>query len=184
MSAQQVSAMALDLMPDTEAHEKQEPASENDQDLAKDAVEDAEEFLLPAPEDLGEQHWFSTDILEAQVKSWRAQEPIDKKRSAMKLQDTNLRHYLRALEVQECSADGDDDNEDLMFVSYMPVRVRPGEFLVWDPKEETSNEFEADMDITEEDIADFTAGNAVDAGLRHFITEVFLDDEFGDEEEV
>jgi hypothetical protein len=172
-SGEQLSAMALDLAV--------VDSNKDSEKLVVDTVEQEAEALIAAPDGLGEQHWFAVGTLEMQVKQWRKQEPISKAgSSALMLKDVELRRSLHAQEMQECSADGDPDSDDIMFVSYMPVRVQPGEYLVWDPKEEI-----VDEDLDDEDMAVFAAENAVDAGLRDFMTDMMVDDmEFGDEEEV
>jgi len=161
--------MALDLMSD-----KDTTQADTTNDLK--ATEEVEEFLLlPASEGPMEQHWFSLGDLEAQVRNWRQQEPAPKAASG--------------LNVKEELVVAADDHEETGCVSCAPSRVRPGEFLVFDQKQQLELDIEnwedMETDIAdEEDIATLTAEYAVDAGLKQFMVEVLGDGDWEEEEEV
>jgi len=122
------------------------------------------ELLLAAPEGPMEQHWFPFAELEAQVRKWRQEVPAP-----------------TPVSVQDLPAESDDD--ELMFASYSSARVRPGEFLQFNPNEHLEHELELDE---EEAMATLTAKNAVDEGLHRLFAEDLSDDEgdWTDQEEV
>lgn len=159
--AQQLPAMVLDLMPETQ---------QEVEDMQVSIVEKAtieEELLLPCePVDSMEQHWFPLMELEGQVRQWRSQVPAPKPILSCDPE-----------ECQEFSADGDDAESML---SHLPfTRVRPGEYLEF----EECGEWE--MNYADEDIGELMACNAIDDGLHRFLTEVMMDDgEWTDQEEV
>mmetsp|Transcript_62092 Transcript_62092/g.108680 ORF Transcript_62092/g.108680 Transcript_62092/m.108680 type:complete len:344 (-) Transcript_62092:60-1091(-) len=109
--------------------------------------------------------WFSLDDLEAKIKEFHQAK-----------EEPQSMLMIDAEEVQ--SADSADEGVPLD--AEVPTRVRPGEFLLWEPDE--------DVDIAAEDVACCTAGNAVEVGLRDFLAEAWLDSEFNtcfvEEEEV
>lgn len=154
-----LSAMALDLMSDKETScetSKSEDISKIDQELPE------EELLLPVPEGPMEQHWFSFSTLEAQVRNWRQEVPAPK--------------TVAGAHLQEFSADSDDDEFEQGSCS--STRVRPGEFLHFDPYDLMED---VDVDISEEDVGMFTAENALDDAMRGFLMEVLSDDEDDDD---
>jgi len=156
-----MSAMALDLLSvmdkPTELEDKRTELE------AKPELKGQEQEVMM------EQLWFSIGELEAQVRQWRKQVPAPKAGSGLDF--CEQQH-----EDQELLSDSGDD-EDLESVCSAPMRVRPGEFLVWPepPMQQVNREVE--VIVTEEDVAMFTAENAVDAGMRQFFPEVLLDDD-------
>lgn len=110
--------------------------------------------------------WFSLEDLEAKIKQLNEEKPLHKP-------------VLDFEEVQSAD-EGDEDDEGLPVEDDVPTRVRPGEFLLWEPEEY--------MDFAAEDVAYCTAGNAVEVGLRDFLAEAWLDTEYNNfflqEEEV
>lgn len=155
-----LSAMALDLMSDKETScetSKSDDISEIDQELP------GEELLLPVPEGPMEQHWFSFSTFEAQVRNWRQEVPAPKTVAAAHLQDFSV----------------DSDDDEFEQGSCSSTRVRPGEFLHFDPDDLMED---VDVDISEEDVGMFTAENALDDAMRGFLTEVLSDDEDDDDD--
>jgi hypothetical protein len=190
----EISAMALDLLSDqqpcasvkTEAGDDSDTIDASSHQKSSESEEVSEEDgLLPAPEGPVEQFWFSFEDFEAQVKQIQkceTQVPVPTSVFGFDLENRKGSHiccYTRRLEPGEFSADGDID-DNLTFVCYAQQRVRPGEFLEFDIGAE-----EQVIDIADEDVAVFTAGSAVEAGLYSFLAEVCTDDgEWTHEEEV
>lgn len=182
----QVSAMALDLMLDSEAEVEKHLKNPNEPDEVDDSVE-AEDDLIDddfiSGEDCNAQHWFSLLDLEAQVKTMRNQDRrhFIKELPVQQLQVAQL-EFARSFGVEEVSADADDDEDEATEACYVR-RVRPGEHLA----ESFEDQFDpegSDVELTDEDLAVFTAENAVDSGFFGFLAEAADFDEFGEEEEV
>jgi hypothetical protein len=180
----QISAMALDLAvaSETPAETKMENSIQDAEvdesgDVTCDHVDDS--FI--EGEELGEQHWFSFADLEAQVKTLRQQADLAKPITGSAIQDARF-EYLCAFGIEEVSADPEDE-DDLSTVYHVPKRVRPGEHLV-DLDEDVDHLDHDVMEITDEDLAVFTAENAVDSGFFDFLAEADDFDMFGEEEEV
>jgi hypothetical protein len=182
----QISAMALDLAGPSETPAEKNLKNSNQHaevdesgDINCNHVDDT--FI--EGEELGEQHWFSFADLEAQAKTLRQQADLAKPLSGSASLDARFQ-YAWAFGIEEMSADPEDE-DDLSIVNHVPRRVRPGEHLV-DPDEDVDhldNDNDV-MEITDEDLAVFTAENAVDSGFFDFLAEADDLDMFGDEEEV
>jgi hypothetical protein len=180
----QVSAMALDLMLDSEAVVEKHLKNPNEPDEVDDSVEaedDLTDDVLISGEDA--QHWFSLLDLEAQVKTVRNQDRrhFIKELPVQQLQVAQL-EFARSFGVEEVSADADDDEDGATEACYVR-RVRPGEHLA----ESFEDQFDpegSDVELTDEDLAVFTAENAFDSGFFGFLAEAADFDEFGEEEEV
>lgn len=163
------SAMALDLMSSREELCQKSTQKASNEDLKQESDQ-----------------WFLCSDLESQVAKWREQVPAPKPViSGLHFEDA-YSEFVRSLEVEEFSADADDHE---FLTSNVPIRVRPGDALVYQQKRADAKECSADADddeITEDDMAILTAEEAVDAGLQKFLFQGVTEDniEWENEEEV
>jgi len=141
------------------------------------------DILLPGDE-IMDASWFSFGDFEAQVGAFREKTPAPKKVVGFELKQEQVCGYMRLVEGEEYSADADDDDEE-MYANSVPLRVRPGEHLLWEPTTENDEHENVEVELSQDDMAIFIAEDALDTGIEKFLGEMFIDGlEWDEEEEV
>lgn len=141
------------------------------------------DILLPGDE-IMDASWFSFGDFEAQVGAFREKTPAPKKVVGFELKQEQVCGYMRLVEGEEYSADADDDDEE-MYANSVPLRVRPGEHLLWEPTTENDEHENVEVELSQDDMAIFIAEDALDTGIEKFLGGMFIDGlEWDEEEEV